>query len=89
MFRYLGGLPISLFQFVGICEHFDADIKYFFNTYCDSDPEVFDTNKTKTKLTEVEQCMNDTSFVNAVLGYHSKDATIYNQSLERRQKERG
>lgn len=89
MVNYTCGVPLSMFKFVGICEHFHEDFKYFFNTYCDSDPEVVDINKTSSRLPEVERCMSDSAFVNAVLNYHSRDAAFYQEALERRLKERG
>ena len=80
--QFLWKFPITQFDFVGITEHFDDDIRFFAKTYLSqSDITIPATNQNPEKP---KSYFDDKAFVEKLKAFYAEDYGIYNTALEMR-----
>lgn len=96
--RFLWGFPLRRFDFLGITEHFDSDIKTFAARYFLQNPEL-DTSRPVPSINVNQQrngpeqpqrlYVTDTAFRETVEAFHARDMALYRQVRAARALERG
>ena len=81
--QFLWKFPITQFDFVGITEHFDDDIRFFSKTFLgQSDINIPATNQNPEKP---KSYFDDKAFVEKLKAFYAEDYGIYNTALEMRE----
>lgn len=82
--QFLWKFPVQKFNFIGVVEFFDEDIKYFSKKYLDKDIDTIpNTNINEDKK---DNYFDDEQMIRSLKQHHAKDYTIYEYALEQRQK---
>lgn len=80
--QFLWKFPITQFDFVGITEHFDDDIRFFAKTFLGQlDINIPATNQNPEKP---KNYFDDKAFIEKLKVFYAKDYGIYNTALEMR-----
>ena len=79
--QYLWGFPLENFDFIGITEHYEEDLRFFSKKYLSSDLEVKKCN-VAPKGAEVTSV--DSDLFERIASYHSRDMALYRRALEYR-----
>ncbi|TXS91339.1 hypothetical protein FV139_16545 [Parahaliea maris] len=82
--RFLWGFPLRHFDFVGLTEHYEADLEFLGNHVLQRNLKLVRRNiMSGTGKREAKDALS-ARFIENVRGWHSKDYRIYEQALEMR-----
>jgi hypothetical protein len=81
--KYLWGFPLDHFDFVGITEYFDAEMRCFSNMYMNVDLPVRRENINLQR--ESATYVDDRLLRARIEKYHTADMALYNRALQLRQ----
>lgn len=85
--KYLWGFPCKNFEFIGIVENYNEDLRWFSRVYLNKDVPISKIN-CAPKSTEARGNV-DPGFRRAVENFHSKDVELYEFALAKRWELRG
>lgn len=78
--EFLWGFPISKFDFIGITEHYNSDMKYFSNQFLGCDLPVFKKNSNEDSVRK-GYFSDNFNFRREVEDFHRKDVQLYKKAL--------
>ena len=82
--KYLWNFPVEQFDFIGIYEHFDEDIKYFARHFLNiTDFEIPKVNVNPNKKGNYS---DEIDFLDELKSFHAADYELYNYALNTRKK---
>lgn len=83
--KYLWGVPLSDFAFVGLTEHYAEDFACFADRYLGGEREIIRVNETKSKPKDVTV---ESGLRRRIEEFHADDVALYQAALERRKRSR-
>ena len=79
--QYLWGFPIQCFDFIGITEYFDDDLRYFSTTYLGNNIEARKINQREDAREGGPEAELSESLRKQVESFHAADLALYEQAL--------
>lgn len=80
--QFLWGFPLSRFDFIGVTEYYEDDLRFFSEKFFKVRLVVHRENINRNKENEVYPV--DSNFRSRVEAYHKQDMTLYHQIKEKR-----
>lgn len=84
--KFFWGFPKEKFEFIGITEFFEEDVKYFAKEYLNS--PVADVPQKNVNPEKIAPYFSDPNLIEDLQSFHSEDYAIYNYALKQREKRR-
>ncbi len=81
--QFLWGFPLSYFDFVGVTEHFEADLQFFSRRYFDRDVNLPD--RLNASPDDASEDSIDEDLRARVEAFHARDMVLYRHALAARQ----
>jgi len=81
--KYLWNFPVEHFEFIGIYEHYDDDLKYFAQHFLNITD--FDIPKVNVNPLKNGNYSDGIDFLDELKSFHSEDYILYNYALKKRQ----
>ena len=82
--KFLYKFPIENFNFIGITEYYNDDVKYFFEYFLNI--EGFEVPISNANPGKHARYFKDTTLINDLKEFHSTDYELYNYALNKRNK---
>jgi hypothetical protein len=81
--KFLWAFPINYFDFIGITEFFNQDIKYFTRSFMNN--EIYEIPQLNAAPTDQKKQIPDKFFAERFRSFHADDYRIYKSALEIRE----
>jgi hypothetical protein len=85
--RYMWGFPLRRFDFIGVTEYFDEDMRYFAKTFLGQEIPVHVANANPERKDGLY--VSDPAVRRRLEAFHAEDMSLYKTTLERRRARMG
>lgn len=81
--QFLWGFPVRRFNFIGITEYYESEMKYFSKNFFGLELPIFEGNKNPYKTRD--SYIEDPELLQKITEYHKKDIELYRWALRARE----